>query len=136
MTKMSSMNKSAADKRAEKDTLGEAGSAIAQNSEDHDGPVVHLDHHHLKNMKVGGGLKSGHKVTIMAEGHVESADTRSDKSGDKHSARIRIHRMGMEHEGEKGEERADLRNEIEKIHGSSEKSNETGVGNKAKAAAK
>ncbi len=120
MTKMASLKRSAADRDVEKQALGEPARGPLQNPED-EGITVHLDHHHLKNMGVGGGLKSGHKVDLHAAGHVEHSETRSTKDGERHSARLRLTRMGVEHEGGKDEKRADLRNEIEAVHSKSGK---------------
>lgn len=126
MVKMVALKKSAADRKAEKDAMGEGMGGTLQSSEDREGPTVHLDHHHLKNMKVGGALKSGHEVSLSARGHVERSETRSENGEDRHSATIRVTHMGMEHEGRDadGDERANLRNEIEKIHGASEEKRE------------
>lgn len=123
MVKMVSLRKSAADKRAEKDSLG----VPASPADDGGDLRVHLDHHHLTKLGVGGGLKSGHKVSFSGEGTVESSSTRSENGEDRHSATLRLNKGGVEHEGDMerdAEERAGLRNEIEKIHGKSEESAE------------
>ena len=124
MVKMVSLKKTAADRRAEKDAMGETA-VSAPSDYDKEGPTVHLEHHHLKNMGVGGGLKSGDKVTLHAVGHVENSSTRSENGEERHSAMVRLHRGGIEHEAaERDGERKDLRNEIEKIHGASEEKRE------------
>ncbi len=122
MTKMVSLKKTSADREAEKKAMGESGPGVNSNPEDAGGIMIHLEHDHLKKMGVGGGLKSGHKVELSAAGHVEHSETRSTPEGERHSARLRMTRMGVEHETDHGEERKDLRNEIEKVHG------ETGKG--------
>jgi hypothetical protein len=121
MTKMISLKKTAADRDAEKKAMGEGGPGTRANPEDDGGVTLHLEHHHLQKMGVGGGLKSGHKVELSAAGHVEHSETRSTPQGERNSARLRLTKMGVEHETDHGEERKDLRNEIEQVHGASEK---------------
>lgn len=121
MVKMVSLKKSSADRRAEKDAMGspEVIGVPAEN----EGVTVNLDHHHLMNMGVGGGMKSGHKVTFNGTGTVERSETRSGKDGDRHSATLRLDKGGMEHEGEeKAEERGEIKTELQKAMAGSERS--------------
>ena len=97
MVKMVSLKKTAADRRAEKDAMGETA-VSAPSDYDKEGPTVHLEHHHLKNMGVGGALKSGDKVTLHAVGHVESSSSSSENGEERHIAMVRLHRGGIEHE--------------------------------------
>jgi hypothetical protein len=137
MTKMASMKKSAADRAAEKKAMGEAMGGHLQNSEDREGPTVHLEHHHLTNMGVGGGLKSGDKVSLSAEGHVEESESRMHQGEARHSARIRIKKMGVEAKSPRGDEdeRAGLKNTIERAHGEHERGKDEGVERKDTSAA-
>jgi hypothetical protein len=119
MVKMVSLKKSAADRRAEKDALGSPATPYVP-AEDQ-GVTVNLDHHHLMNMGVGGGMKSGHKVTLHGTGTVERSETRSSKDGDRHSATLRLDRGSLEHEPEEGEaERGEIKTEIMSAHDKSE----------------
>lgn len=121
MVKMVSLKKSAADRKAEKTAMGSTATPEAGYPEDQ-GVSVHLDHHHLMKMGVGGDLKSGHKVSLEGEGTVERSETRSTPEGERHSASIRLHRGGIEHEGEeKAEERGEIRTEIQKAAAGSER---------------
>jgi len=113
MTKMVSLKKSAADRRTEKDALGETA-AVVDESPEHEGIAVHLEHHHLMKLGVGGALKSGHKVELHGAGTVERSETRSTKDGERHSATIRLHKGAIEHEADRDEERDNLRSEIAK----------------------
>jgi hypothetical protein len=120
MVKMVSLKKSPADRRAEKDALGSHD--IPSVPAEDEGVSVNLDHHHLMKMGVGGGMKSGHKVKLEGEGTVERSETRSTPEGERHSATIRLHRGGIEHEGEeKAEERGEIRTEIQKATAGSER---------------
>lgn len=112
MVKMVSLKKSAADKRAEKDALGtrDIPSVPAEN----EGISVNLDHHHLTKMGVGGGLKAGHKVELHGAGVVEHAESRNEGGEVRHSARLRLHKAGMDYEGSDEDKREDLRQEITK----------------------
>lgn len=118
MTKMASMKKSAADRAAEKTALGESPKGPPQNSEDREGPAVHLEHHHLKNMGMT-DLKSGDKVSMQGEGHVEHSESRKEADGDRMRATVRFHKMGGELKSPRGDEdeRGALRNSIERAHG-------------------
>jgi hypothetical protein len=112
---MVSLKKSAADRRAEKDALGEPG--LATIPEEDEGVRVNLDHHHLMKMGVGGGMKSGHKVDFSGSGSVERSETRSTPQGERHSATIRLNRGGIEHEGDKAggdEDRQSIKGDLEK----------------------
>jgi hypothetical protein len=123
MPKLHPMRKSKADREAD-----ETRYSIPATAEDgdHDGVSVNLDHHHLKNMGLDAGkMKHGDRVEFSGEGHVEHAEVQSGEHGDRHSARIRLSRAGMEHEGEEpARERENLRNEIETIHGKAEEARE------------
>lgn len=121
MVKMVSLKKSSADKRAEKDALG--STSVSDVPAEDEGVTVNLDHHHLMNMKVGGGMKSGHKVDFKGTGTVERSETRSTKDGDRHSATIRLDRGSLEHESEKGgdEDRTELKGELQKNYADAEK---------------
>lgn len=119
MVKMVSLKKSAADRRAEKDAMG--SSDVVSVPAENEGVTVNLDHHHLMNMGVGGGMKSGHKVAFNGTGTVERSETRSGKDGDRHSATLRLDKGGMEHEGDKAEPRAELKGELRKAVEGSER---------------
>lgn len=82
-----------------------------------DGVSVHLEHHHLTKLGVGGGLKSGDQVEFAGRGHVEHSSTTTDKDGERHSATIRLHKGALDHEAQErdGEaERGELRGELER----------------------
>jgi hypothetical protein len=116
MVQMVSLKKSKADQEAEKESLGSAGEVMSDY--DH-GVSVHLSHHHLKKLGVGGGLKSGHKVELHGKGVVEhTSSTSSGKDGETHSATIRLHRAHLEHEIPRGgdEEKRDVRGDLEKAY--------------------
>jgi hypothetical protein len=117
MVKVVSLRKTAADKAAEKKAMGT--SIGAYEGPDNDGVSVHLDHDHLTKMGHYGNLKSGDKVEVMARGHVESSESRSGKDGEKHSARIRLTHMGVDHKGT--DDRDDMRRDVESSYDSSEK---------------
>jgi hypothetical protein len=123
MVKMVAMKKSAADRAVEKKAMGEAGSGVYSNAEDEEGPSIRLEHHHLMNMGVEGGLKSGDKVHLEGHGEVESSESRKVRGEPRHSATIRIKKFGAELKSPRGDEdeRGALRNDIEKAHGESEK---------------
>jgi len=116
MVKMVSLKKSAADRKAEKDAMGET--AMANPRDEDMGVTVHLDHHHLTKMGVHGDLKSGDGVEFHGKGQVERSETRSTPDGDKHSATLRIHRAGMDHDAPRGgdEEKRDVRGDLEKSY--------------------
>lgn len=118
MVKMVSLKKSAADRRAEKDALGTTD--VPSVPAEDEGVSVNLDHHHLMNMGVGGGMKSGHKVELHGTGTVERSETRSTKDGERHSATIRLHRGALEHEPDEprdgDERRTQLRGDLEKAY--------------------
>ena len=93
------------------------GSQISAAYPGDDGVSVHLDHHHLTKLGVGGNLKSGDKVEFAGRGHVEHSSTTTDKDGERHSATVRLHRGALEHDGaerDNDSERGELRNEITK----------------------
>lgn len=113
MAKMVRIEKTAADRNAEKDALGETGIASVEPGGD-SGISLHLDHHHLMKMGVGGGMKSGQKVELSGRGTVERSETRSTPDGERHSATIHLTHAGADYEGSKDDEKSDLRGEIEK----------------------
>ncbi|MHB8272831.1 hypothetical protein [Bradyrhizobium sp.] len=113
MVKMVRLEKTASDRKAEKDALGEGG--IASVTPDGDSGIsIHLDHHHLEKMGIGGGLKAGGKVELTGKGTVLRSESRSTPEGDRHSATIHLSHGGMDYEGSKDDEKSDLRGEIEK----------------------
>ena len=118
MVKMVSLKKTAAERRAEKDALGEASTARPLTEDE--GVTVHLDHHHLMKMGVGGGMKSGHDVEFHGKGTVERSETRSTPEGERHSATLKLHRGALEHEPERGtasdEDRAGIKGDLEKSY--------------------
>lgn len=92
-------------------------------SGDNDGISVHLDHHHLTKLGVGGNLKSGDQVDFAGRGHVEHSSTTTDKDGERHSATVRLHKGTLDHEAQErdGEgERGQLRSELMATHEKSE----------------
>lgn len=113
MVKMVRLEKTATDRKAEKDALGETGIASVVPDGD-SGISVHLDHHHLEKLGIGGALKSGNKVELSGRGTVTRAESRSTPEGDRHSATIHLSHGSMESEADKGADKTDLRNEIEK----------------------
>jgi hypothetical protein len=115
MVKMVSFKKTAADKREEKDALGEPQTATA----DFDHAVtMHLDHHHLAKLGISSGMKSGEKCEFHGRGVVENSHTSSDKGGDRHSATLRFSHGWMDHEAPRGgdEERRSVRGDLEKAY--------------------
>ena len=116
MVKMVRLEKSASDRKAEQDADGQPGIASVVPDGD-SGITLHLDHHHLEKLGVGGGLKSGGKVELSGKGTVLRSESRSTEDGDKHSATIHLSHGNMDYEGSKDDERADLRGEIEKNAG-------------------
>lgn len=129
MVKMVAMKKSAADRAAEKKAMGESAIGMPAGPEDEEGPRIRLEHHHLMNMGVEGGFKSGDKVRLEGEGHVEESESRMHKGEPRHSATLRIKKMGAELKSPRGDEdeRAALRNTIESVHGESEKGKDEGL---------
>jgi hypothetical protein len=129
MVKIVAMKKSTADRAAEKKAMGTAEPGVYSNPEDDEGPHIRLEHHHLTNMGIGGGLKSGDKVRLEGEGHVEESESRMHQGEPRHSARIRMKKMGVELKSPHGDEdeRAALRNDIEKAHGESAKGKDEGT---------
>lgn len=65
---------------------------------------------------VGGDLKSGDTVHFHGHGTVEKSETRSSPDGDRHSATVRFHHGGVEHEpiDRAEKESKSLRGDIEK----------------------
>ncbi len=127
MVKMHNIRRTASDVKAEKKALGKDSEHAYVPPED-DGARFELDHHHLTKMGLHGDLKSGDTVHFHGHGTVERSETRSSPEGDKHSATIRFHHGGVDHEPAEGErdakERGSLRNELEAVHGKAEESAE------------
>lgn len=126
MPKLHSMRKSKADRDADEQRYAPIASPNSEDG-DHDGVSVNLEHHHLKKMGLDAGkMKHGDHVAFAGEGHVEHAEVTSGEHGERHSARIRLTRAGMDHEGtpDAEKEKGELRNEIEEIHGKSEEARE------------
>lgn len=129
MVKMHDLRRTKADVSAEKKALGakrpgkEANSApdVYVPPED-EGARMEFEHHHLEKMGVHGNLKSGDTLHFRGHGTVERSETRSSPDGDRHSATVRFHRGGVDHEMKSGdgEERNALRSDLEKAHGASE----------------
>lgn len=121
---MHDMRRTGDDVSAEKKALGqkrgkgksETGDMAVYVPPEDEGARFELDHHHLQKIGVHGDLKSGDTVHFHGHGTVERSETRSSPEGDRHSASIRFHHGGMEHEAkERGEEhRADIRKDINK----------------------
>ena len=114
-------------KRPKSDAGGNGASQPSEYANpDDDGVSVHLDHHHLMKLKgddgepIAGRMKSGHKVSFSGSGVVERSESRSGKDGERHSATIRLHRGGIEHEGGADDERGELRSELMRVHEKSE----------------
>lgn len=128
MVKVVSMRKTAAERRAEEHGGAPAGLySESANEEDRDGIAVHLEHHHLQKMGLDAStMKHGDPVEFKGTGHVEHVETQSGANGERHHARIRLTHAGMDHEGEAHpeKEKAELRNEIEAVHGKSEAARE------------
>ena len=97
MTKMVSLKKTAAERRAEKDALGET-SVFATPGED-EGVTVHLDHHQLMHMGVGGDMKSGHDVEFHPRIIFPSQSLRQQAKALSH---IRAEHGGFTHGGRFG----------------------------------
>ncbi len=106
MVKMHNLRRTAADVAEEKKALGakrtkgqdkNADIGVYVPPED-DGARFELEHHHLTKMGVNGDLKSGDAVHFHGHGTVERSETRSSPDGDRHSATVRFHRGGVDHE--------------------------------------
>ena len=120
MVKMHDIRRSATDVKAEKKALGRESEAAYVPPED-DGARFELEHHHLTKMGLNGDLKSGDTLHFHGHGTVERSESRSSPQGERHSATIRFHHAGAEHEGadesRSGGKGKDLRNELEQVHG-------------------
>lgn len=90
----------------------------AQPYPEDEGMHVHLDHHHLDRMGLGGKLKAGDKVKFSGEGRVERSETSSGNDGDRHSATLRLHKGGVDHD--EAEEYDSPRGELEKSYAASQ----------------
>lgn len=114
MVKMVSLKRTKQDKQAEKSALGRPGIASADEG---DGAIsIHLEPHHLDKLGVGGGLRSGHKVTLHGEGTVDRAESFKDGDGKvKQRATLKLHKAGLEYTGSDIEsDKHELRGEIER----------------------
>ena len=131
MVKMADIRRTKADVAAEKKALGaDKGGKGSTTSGDigvyvppeDDGARMEFEHHHLEKMGLHGNLKSGDALHFHGEGTVERSESKSTPDGEKHSATVRFHRGGVEHEMKSGdgEERMALRSDIEKSHGKAE----------------
>lgn len=121
MVKMHNLRRTKADVDAEKKAMGGAKKGkdeptTAYIPPEDDGARFELDHHHLTKMGLNGDLKSGDSVNFSGAGTVERSETRSSPEGDRHSATVRFHRGGVDHEpaDRDGDAKADLRNDIGK----------------------
>jgi hypothetical protein len=126
MVKMIDLRRTVDDVKEEKSALGEKSEAPYVPPED-DGARFDLDHHHLTKMGVGGDLKSGDSLIFNGRGTVERSESRSTPDGDRHSATIRFHRGGVDHQQadrSRDEGSKDLRNEIEQVHGKAQEAAE------------
>lgn len=121
MVKLVSLKKSAGDRAAEKDALGESG--LVEPAAGEGNVSVNLEHHHLMKLKgsdgepMAGRMKSGDNVEFHGRGTVERSETRSTQDGERHSATLRLDKGAVEHDpaerdGQEG--RADLKEEIAK----------------------
>lgn len=121
MVKMHNLRRTKADVEAEKKAAGGGKKgrdepATAYVPPEDDGARFDLDHHHLTKMGVNGDLKSGDTVHFQGHGTVERSETRSSPEGDRHSATIRFHKGGVDHEAtdRDGDARADIRKDVAK----------------------
>lgn len=118
MVKMHNLRRTKADVDAEKKAMGrgkgkDAEVAVYVPPED-EGARFELEHYHLTKMGVNGDLKSGDTVHFHGHGTVERSETRSSPEGDRHSATIRFHKGGVDHEAadRDGDARADIRKDV------------------------
>lgn len=95
--KMYPLKRSKADREAEQDRWN-------QTMDMPDGITVHLDHHHLDKMGLGGSLNAGDEVHFRGRGKVESAQSMSDGAGERHTARLVLTHAGAVGAGEEGDE--------------------------------
>jgi hypothetical protein len=118
-----SLKKSAAERKAAEPTNGE------YHDPETDGVAIHLEHHHLEKMGLGGELKSGDKFHMRGHGHVESSESRSGNDGERHSARLRMTHAGIEHEAAKDgrEDKEGLRKELDSAFESAKTKSEHAV---------
>jgi hypothetical protein len=123
MVKVVSLKKTTAEKAVEKKALGT--STGAYEGPDSDGASVHLDHDHLTKMGHHGNLKSGDKLEMTARGYVESSESRSGKDGERHTARIRLTHMGIDHKPQ--EDREEMRRDVESSYDTAEKKRAEGA---------
>lgn len=117
MVKMHNLRRTAADVKAEKKASGgKDGETTAYVPPEDDGARFELDHHHLTKMGLDGDLKSGDDVHFHGHGTVERSETRSSPEGERHSATIRFHKGGVDHEPQDRDEaaRSDIRSDIGK----------------------
>jgi hypothetical protein len=129
MVKMNDLRRTKADVSEDKKALGVKRDGGQANSApdvyvppEDEGARMEFEHHHLEKMGVHGDLKSGDTVHFNGHGTVERSESKSSTDGDRHSATIRFHHGGVDHEMKSGggEERMALRSDIEKAHGKAE----------------
>ena len=116
MVKMVNLKKSKSDKKVEGDALGHVQNAAM--SPDDVGLRLDLDHHHLEKLGVG-NMDHGDKVHFEGHGVVERAESHSDGGEARHSATVRFHKGGMDHEQPRGEptrDKTEIRGDLEKSY--------------------
>jgi len=120
MVKMHNLRRTAADVKAEKKAAGGSkdNEVTAYIPPEDDGARFELNHHHLTKMGLNGDLKSGDRLHFHGDGTVERSESRSSPEGERHSATIRFHKGGVDHEPQDGardaDTRADIRSDIAK----------------------
>src|ERR1700734_1787691 len=100
--KMHSLKRTAADRRADKDAGEDKGvMAMPANAEDDEGPVVHLEPHHLRHMGLGDKpgesgsvLPSRHPVEM--KGHIETHSVTGADGKLEHRATVRLTHAGVD----------------------------------------
>ncbi len=116
MVKMVNLKKSKSDSKVEKSAEG-----MLQNpamSPDDAGLRLDLDHHHLEKLGVG-NMDHGDKVHFEGHGVVERSESHSQDGEAHHSATVRFHKGGMDHEqprGEPGRDKTEIRGDLEKSY--------------------
>jgi hypothetical protein len=116
MVNMVSLKKTKSDKKSENSALGMVQSAAM--SPDDAGLRLDLDHHHLEKLGVS-DMDHGDKVHFEGHGVVEKAESHSVNGEARHSATVRFHRGGMDHEQPRGEPTRDktaIRGDLEKSY--------------------
>ncbi len=116
MVKMVNLKKSKSDSKAEKSADGMVLPAAM--APDDAGLRLDLDHHHLEKLGVG-NMDHGDKVHFEGHGVVERAESHSDGGEARHSATVRFHKGGMDHEQPRGEpqrDKTEIRGDLEKSY--------------------